>query len=137
MFSFIQSQNKNLKIFKAGIQDTVQDMGRYGYQHLGINPGGAMDKFSAQMVNMLAGNEINQAVIELHFPASVFIFQQPALIALGGADFSPSINGEKIPSGHPVLVNKNSILQFHKIIRQGTTPAFIFLKFKIYIFLKG
>ena len=72
-------------------------MGRYGYQHFGINPGGVMDKFSAQMANMLAGNEINQAVIELHFPASVFIFQQPALIALGGADFSPSINGEKIP----------------------------------------
>lgn len=110
-----------MKIFKAGIQDTVQDMGRYGYQHFGINPGGVMDKFSAQMANMLAGNEINQAVIELHFPASVFIFQQPALIALGGADFSPSINGEKIPSGHPVLVNKNSILQFHKIIRGART----------------
>ncbi|MEK7226586.1 MAG: biotin-dependent carboxyltransferase family protein [Bacteroidota bacterium] len=110
-----------MKIFKAGIQDTVQDMGRFGYQHLGINPGGVMDKFSAQMANMIAGNEINEAVLELHFPASVFIFQQPALIALCGADFSPSINGEKIPSGHPMLVNKNSILQFHKLIRGART----------------
>lgn len=110
-----------MKVIKAGIQDTVQDMGRFGYQHLGINPGGVMDRFSAQMANMLAGNEMDKAVLELHFPASVFIFQQPALIALYGADFFPSINGEKIPTGHPVLVNKNAILQFHKITRGART----------------
>lgn len=107
----------SLKIIKAGIQDSVQDMGRYGYQPLGINPGGAMDKFSAQVANMLVGNAINKAVIELHFPASVYIFDRPAFIAISGADFSPSINGEKIPSNHPVLVNKNSILQFNKAAR--------------------
>ena len=45
------------------------------------------------------------------------MFNRPALIAVAGADFSPSINGEKIPSNHPVLVNKNSILQFHKIVK--------------------
>lgn len=107
----------SLKIFKAGILDTVQDMGRYGYQYLGINPGGVMDKFSAQIANMLVGNAINEAVIELHFPSSIFIFQEPALIALSGADFLASINGEKIPAHHPILVNNNSILQFHKVIK--------------------
>jgi antagonist of KipI len=107
----------SLKIIKAGIQDTVQDMGRYGYQSLGINPGGAMDRFSARVANLLTGNMYDKAVIELYFPASVFLFKQPALIAISGADFSPSINGEKIPSNHPVLVNKNSILQFHKAVK--------------------
>lgn len=106
-----------MRIIKAGIQDTIQDMGRYGYQHLGINPGGVMDKFSAQVANMLVGNDIQKAVIELHFPASVYIFNTPALIALSGADFSASINGEMIPSHHPVLVNKSSILQFHKVVK--------------------
>lgn len=104
----------SLKIFKAGILDTIQDLGRYGHQHLGINPGGVMDKFSAQIANMLVGNEVKEAVIELHFPPSVFIFQRPALIALSGADFSASINGDKVPCLHPVLVNKNTVLQFHK-----------------------
>ncbi len=105
----------SLKVFKAGLLDTIQDLGRYGYQHLGINPGGAMDRFSASIANLLAGNCIETAVIELHFPASIFIFQRPALIALSGADFSASINGENIPSCHPVLVNRGSILQFHKV----------------------
>ncbi|MBC7872663.1 MAG: allophanate hydrolase, partial [Ferruginibacter sp.] len=30
----------SLKVIKAGILDTIQDNGRYGNQHLGINPTG-------------------------------------------------------------------------------------------------
>ena len=81
----------SLRIIKAGVLDTIQDMGRYGYQYLGINPNGAMDKFSAQVANVLVGNDVHEAIIEIHFPAPVFLFQEPALIALSGADFSASI----------------------------------------------
>jgi antagonist of KipI len=73
-----------------------------------------MDKYAMQVANILTGNEPNAAVIELHFPASVFIFTKPALIALSGADFSASINGELIPALHPVIVYKNDVLQFHR-----------------------
>jgi len=106
----------SLTIIKAGIQDSIQDLGRYGHQHLGINPSGAMDKYALQIANMLVGNELNEAVLEMHFPASVFLFKQQAMIAITGADFSPSINGEMIPSGHALIVNKNDVLQFHKPI---------------------
>ena len=47
----------SLKIIKAGVLDTIQDPGRYGFQYLGINPGGAMDRFAAQVVNTLSGND--------------------------------------------------------------------------------
>lgn len=96
--------------------DTVQDLGRYGWQHLGVNPGGAMDKLSAQIANILVGNEKYEAVIESHFPAAAFFFEQPSLIAVTGADFSATVNGEEIPCMRPVLVSKYSILQFHSII---------------------
>jgi antagonist of KipI len=105
----------NLRVIKPGVFDTLQDMGRYGWQHLGINPGGAMDKVSAQLANSLVGNSLQEAVIELHFPASAFFFEKPALIAVSGADFSPSVNGEEIPCLHPVLLSKFSILQFHGV----------------------
>jgi antagonist of KipI len=68
----------NLRVIKAGVMDTIQDLGRYGWQHVGINPGGAMDKVSAQVANILVGNETTEAVIELHFPASAFFFEQPS-----------------------------------------------------------
>ncbi len=104
----------SLKVIKAGILDTIQDNGRYGHQHLGINPNGAMDKYAMQVTNMLAGNKPEEAIIEMHFPAAVFMFTQPALIALGGADFSASINGEPVPNLHAMIVGKNDVLQFHK-----------------------
>lgn len=104
----------SLKIIKAGILDTIQDGGRYGFQHLGINPGGAMDRFASQVVNMLVGNDIVEPVIETHFPSSIFLFEQEAMIAVGGADFSATINGDNIPPWQPVIIAKNSILQFEK-----------------------
>jgi antagonist of KipI len=103
-----------LKIIKAGVLDTIQDLGRYGFQYLGINPGGAMDRFAAQVVNILTGNDSSEPVIELHFPASIFLFEQETMIAVGGADFSATINGEEIPPWQPVMIAKNSILQFEK-----------------------
>ena len=60
----------SLIVIKPGILDTIQDAGRFGYQHLGINPGGAMDRFSAEAVNFLVGNIAGEAVIEMHFPAA-------------------------------------------------------------------
>jgi antagonist of KipI len=105
----------NLRIIKAGVLDTVQDEGRFGHQHLGINPGGAMDKFSARVANALVCNASSAAVIELHFPVSDFFFEQAALIAVTGADFYASINGDEIPRWQPVLINKFSILQFYRL----------------------
>lgn len=104
----------SLRIIKAGIQDTVQDLGRYGFQQAGINPSGAMDRYALQVANALLGNPLNEAVIELHFPASVILFTQPVMIAITGADFTPSINGEKVPLNQCIVVNKNDALQFHK-----------------------
>jgi antagonist of KipI len=104
----------SIRIIKSGILDTFQDMGRYSYQHLGINPGGGMDVFVMQLVNALVDNDNNDAVIESHFPAATILFQQQALIAIGGADFQATINSEPVPLYHPVLLNKNCLLQFQR-----------------------
>ena len=107
----------NLRVIKAGILDTVQDLGRYKWQQLGINPGGVMDRWSARVANILVNNKKEEAVIELHFPSSEFIFEEPALITICGANFSPHVNGEEIPCYQPVLINKYSILQFYGLRR--------------------
>ena len=83
----------NLKILKAGMLDSIQDPGRFGYQQFGINPNGAMDKYAAAIANILIGNDINEAVIEMHFPALSVFFEQPTMIALSLAYFSANING--------------------------------------------
>lgn len=103
---------KRLSIEKAGILDTVQDLGRFGQQRMGINPCGAMDGYALQLANALVGNLLEEAGLELHFPASVYIAEHPMLIALAGADMDAQLNGRPLPLLHPVKLMKNDRIQF-------------------------
>lgn len=104
-----------MRIIKQGVLDTIQDLGRYGYQHLGINCNGAMDRFSMQLANALLGKELNAPVFEIHFPSSQILFEKEAIICLSGADFLPTINDRPVPLHHPVAINKKTILKFEKL----------------------
>ncbi|HEX5151834.1 MAG TPA: biotin-dependent carboxyltransferase family protein [Parafilimonas sp.] len=107
----------SIRVIRQGIFDTIQDNGRYGYQHLGINPGGAMDVVAASVANMLVGNRINEAVIELHFPAATFFFEKACLIALSGADFSATVNNEIVPLNTAVIIAGSTELSFKQYKR--------------------
>lgn len=104
----------SLRILKAGLFDAIQDAGRYGYQHLGINPGGAMDIIAMKLANALVGNDLNEAILEMHFPAAEIVFEEQMLVALGGADLGAEINGEAVPVLHPMIIPKNAVLKFRK-----------------------
>eukprot|EP01136_Pigoraptor_vietnamica_P038047 Opistho-1_new@106824 len=111
----------SIQVSKAGILDTVQDAGRYGYQQLGINPGGVMDRTAMRIANALVGNEAGAPVLEMHFPAAEILFEETMLVALSGADFSPRINGEEMPVHKPVCVRKGAVLSFGKQIKGART----------------
>lgn len=105
----------SLRIIREGLLDTVQDLGRKGFQHLGINPGGVMDRFSAQLANALLGIEPDAPVLELHFPSAQILFESQTVIAICGADFDPIINQESVPMHHPIAIAENSLLQFRQM----------------------
>jgi antagonist of KipI len=117
----------SLKIIRQGILDTIQDTGRYGYQHLGINCNGAMDRFSLQLANALLGKELNAPALESHFPASQISFEKGTIICLAGADFCPTINGQEVPLHHPIAVARKSLLRFERI-RTGSRCYISFLQ---------
>jgi antagonist of KipI len=104
-----------ISIVKPGLLDTIQDMGRFGYGNWGINPGGVMDTYASRVANMLVGNEITEAVIEIHFPGAQILFEQNALISLTGADFTPTLNDEPLPLWRPIVVRKNTVLHFPRL----------------------
>jgi antagonist of KipI len=102
----------SIRILKAGILDTVQDMGRAGVGKWGINPSGAMDWYAARVANMLVGNDPEEGAIEIHFPSSQFLFLQDALISICGADFTPVADETPVSVWKTVWVKKNSVLTF-------------------------
>ncbi len=104
----------SLEVVKAGLHDSIQDIGRFGYQHLGINPSGAMDCIAMNIANALVGNDLNEAVIELCFPAAQLVFQEAAFISLSGANFNATLNGTSVPLHHLIRVPAGAILKFTK-----------------------
>ncbi len=102
----------SIHIIKQGIADTIQDKGRYGFQHIGIPPCGYLDYLSAQLANMIVGNPIDAPIFELHFPASCFTFDTNHTICISGANFVPVLNDKSVAMNTTIQVCKNDILKF-------------------------
>lgn len=108
----------SIRVIKKGFLDTIQDQGRYGYQHLGINPCGAMDLVAMRIANALTGNEAHESVLEIHFPAPVLLFETDAIIAISGADFGARFNTDTpAPINRYIAVKAGTQLSFHKQIK--------------------
>ena len=100
-------------IFKSSsLLTTIQDLGRNGFRSHGINPNGAMDKHAVRLINILLGNDENEAVLEIHFPAPKILFEENAVIALGGANFGAKIDDQQIENWRPYFIKKNQLLSF-------------------------
>lgn len=102
----------SILIEKSGVLSTIQDLGRTGYRRFGVNPNGAMDKSAVRLINILLGNIELEAVLEMHFPAPVLKFKEPAIAALGGADFGATLDDKPIENWRLVFVKKNQVLKF-------------------------
>ncbi|HMP91414.1 MAG TPA: biotin-dependent carboxyltransferase family protein, partial [Phnomibacter sp.] len=101
-----------IEVLDGGILSTLQDAGRPGLGHLGINPGGWQDAVSAKLANILVGNDDNCAVLEMFFPSAQLRFNTPAIIAITGADFEAKADGLVIPTHRPVYLPAGSMLRF-------------------------
>ncbi|NNE97706.1 MAG: KipI antagonist, partial [Pyrinomonadaceae bacterium] len=104
----------SILIEKRGVFDSIQDLGRQGFRKFGINPSGVMDRAAARLINTLLGNDEDEAVLEMHFPAPVIRFQKDAIIALGGANFEASIEDENLRNWQAHTVSRGSVLRFTK-----------------------
>lgn len=97
--------------------DSFQDEGRFGFQHMGINPSGAMDLAAMRIANAVVGNEEGEAVLEMTFPASQMVFKSSAIIALTGADFTATLNKKPVKLNAAIFVPAGSELTFTKASR--------------------
>jgi antagonist of KipI len=107
-----------LKVLRAGILSTLQDLGRWGCQRYGVPVSGVMDEVSHRLANLLVGNDENEATVEMTLVGPGFALTRDALIALCGGDFEPRINGERLPRARPVLARAGSTLDFG-VCRRG------------------
>ena len=76
----------HLRVIAPGLMTTVQDLGRPGYQRLGVPPSGALDPVALRAVNLLVGNPTTTAVLEMARAGATFAVEADSVrIALAGA----------------------------------------------------
>lgn len=102
----------SLEVERPGLLTTVQDLGRHGFQHLGVKVNGAMDELSHRMANWLVDNADGEATLEMTLSGPTLRFRADAVIAVCGADMDARVDGEPLPSWRPARVPAGAKLVF-------------------------
>ena len=101
-----------IRMLTGGLQTTVQDLGRMGQQRRAIPVGGAMDRTAFLVGNLLVGNDVNDASLEVSLIGPSMTFGRACVAALSGADLEATIDGVPIPVWHPVWIPAGATLRF-------------------------
>lgn len=75
-----------LRVVRAGLLTTVQDLGRPGYAHLGVPRSGAVDVGALRLANRLVGNDEGAAALETTLNGcAVSVMGRGCWVAVAGA----------------------------------------------------
>jgi antagonist of KipI len=118
--------NSPLPLFRVedpGPFTLVQDLGRPGRRGSGVTPSGAMDRFALSAANLLVGNPENSAALECAVAGPSLVALSNCLVAVTGADFGPTLNGEEVPPWTGIFMVEGDRLAFSG--RRGGARVYI------------
>src|SRR6266851_5630947 len=106
------SMSAGLKVLLPGLYTTVQDLGRIGYQDIGVPVSGALDGFSLRLANALVGNPPGMAALEILVSGPTLeIAAEAVRVALVGPGASLVIGGDVIAVGQSTTLSRGEVLQ--------------------------
>ncbi len=88
---------KEIHVLEPGFLTSIQDLGRFGYAHLGVSASGAADSFALRIGNLLVGNKEEAAGLEMTLTGGLYEFAKPCSVAITGSHFSPRLNSSEAP----------------------------------------
>ena len=103
-----------LKVLAPGLHTTVQDLGRAGYQAIGVPVSGALDGVNLQLANALAGNPPGAPALEVLISGPVFeVAADTMRVALAGPGASLAIGAEKarVDAGQSVTLLRGQVIE--------------------------
>jgi antagonist of KipI len=101
-----------IDVLAGGLQTTVQDRGRVGLRHLGVGVAGALDGYSLRVANLLVGNDIDAAALEITLQGPRLRLRHAARIAITGADIDARADGIALPGWRPIALPAGCELAF-------------------------
>jgi antagonist of KipI len=100
-----------IEVRAPGLLTTVQDLGREGFGPMGVSASGAADPVPLRIGNRLVGNAESAAGLEMTLLGGTFVFPEHAEIALTGADFSATLDNERVDPWSSVEVQAGQTLR--------------------------
>ncbi len=118
----------SLRVLSPGLSTTVQDLGRTGFQRLGVSVGGALDPVAFAAANALVGNPRNTGALEAIYTGPSFAIEAAdARLAFVGGDAAIEIlpdteatAGDTIAPGRSIRVHHGQIVRVGSI-KNGAT----------------
>lgn len=101
----------SLTILKPGINTSMQDLGRWGFQAYGVPVGGAMDKVAASLANIICGNDEQEAVLEMTLHGMSILFHMDTLCAFTGGGCKCFIGDVELPFDRLLHIPAGSLMQ--------------------------
>jgi biotin-dependent carboxylase-like uncharacterized protein len=103
-----------LQVTEAGLETTIQDGRPRQLAHLGVPPGGASDGWSLAVANLLAGNQPDDAALEITIVGPRFAALRTCVVAIAGADLGAHVpeEGRRLAPGASYLLHVGTSLQF-------------------------
>lgn len=102
----------SFEILKPGLLSTFQDLGRLQHQRLGIPVAGALDINAHRLANLLVGNNVEFATLEMNLFPPTLKANSSCCIALTGADMDPMVNDYRVPMNRPIVLRSGDEVSF-------------------------
>lgn len=99
-----------IEIISATALATVQDLGRHGSLGYGVGTAGAMDALSLQLGNLLLGNDLDAAAIEIPLFPFEARFVEDCTFAIAGAACAARLDGQRLPPNWVAHGRKGQVL---------------------------
>ena len=105
-----------LEVTNAGLGNGIQDIGRFGYRHMGITVSGCLDRLLARCANLLAGNGEEAACIEVRVMGPALrVAQGPVRVAIAG-NMAPKVRRadgpqDDVPAWRSVTLDAGDVLE--------------------------
>jgi biotin-dependent carboxylase-like uncharacterized protein len=110
-----------LRVLAPGLMTTLQDLGRRGYQHLGIPVSGALDAVGLCAANALVGNAPGTGALEIayHGPTLAVEADSVRVAFAGGAAAVEILSGDGARRGRRVRPCQSVRLSRGEVLRVG------------------
>jgi biotin-dependent carboxylase-like uncharacterized protein len=108
-----------LKVVAPGLHTTVQDLGRRGFQDVGVPVAGALDRIGLQLANALVGNALDAPALEILVQGPTFeVACESVRIALVGGSGGIEVSNEEartVAVGRSVRLARGAIVKIRPL----------------------